>query len=181
MEAILLAHRERYPLMTEEDTVKLVFQGLLGVGHLIRSEADAIGYLHAEMAALEPDGNEPLTEWVGPRWFRLNLRKAKALGLAEAEIARMLLLSAGRNAPAFSRRDVYDLCVRLDGSARMRAAAERLFDETWLPSHSERYRAAYRPAYRVLHAGFLPPGAGLFSASRRAGAVPLRDGSKTGA
>ncbi len=154
-EALRLAlteQRERYPLMTEEDTVKLVFQGLLGVGHLISSEEDARERLHDEMSALEPDADEPLTERLSPAWFRLNLRAAKAKGITEAEIARLLFCSAKYASLPFTRRDVYDLCLALDGSDKMRAAAEKLLDETWLPSHSEQYRNAYRPAYRVLYA-----------------------------
>ncbi len=150
MKRVLQTQRERYPLMNEEDTVKLVFQGMLGAGHLISSQVQALGYLHREMEALSPDAGEPLTEWVGPDWFRLNLRAAKAKGISEADIASMLLASAKRP-PPFSRRDVRDLCIRLDGSPEMIAAAERLLDENFLPSHSARYRAAYCPAYRVLH------------------------------
>ena len=32
----------------------------------------------------------------------------------------------------------------------MRTAAEKVLDEGYLPSHSEKYRDAYHPAYRVL-------------------------------
>ena len=34
---IVQLHRERYPLMEEEDVVKLVYQGQLGGGHHISS------------------------------------------------------------------------------------------------------------------------------------------------
>ena len=154
MMSILQAHRKRYPLMTEEDAVKLVFQGMLGVGHLISSEQDALGRLRAEMSALEPDGDEPLTERVSPQWFRLNLRAAKAHGLTEADIAHMLCESAKKKPLPFTRQNVYNICVRLDGSEAMRAAAGKVLDEAYLPSHSRQYRRAYHPAYRVLHEDF---------------------------
>ena len=150
---ILRAHKERYRQMTEEDAVKLVFQGLLGVGHLLSSEERARARLHDEMEALEADESEPLTEKVGPDWFRLNLRAANASGISESEIASMLVQSAGKPL-IYTRGDVYDFCMRLDASDRMRSAAERVLEEGWLPSHSEQYRAAYRPAYRVLHEDF---------------------------
>ena len=35
-----------------------------------------------------------------------------------------------------------------------KAAAEKVLDENWLPSHSEAYREAYKPAYRVLHTDY---------------------------
>ena len=154
MESIIRAERARRPLMREEDVVKLVFQGMLGVGHLIASEARALERLRAETAELEPDGAEPLTERVSPQWFRLNLRAARARGISEADIARMLCESAKKRPLGFTRRDVYDFCVKLDGSDRMRQAAQRVLDEGWLPSHSAQYREAYHPAYRVLHKDF---------------------------
>ncbi len=58
----LQIQRKRYPLMTEEDVVKFVFQGMLGVGHLISSVDGARSRLAAEMASLEPDESEPLIE-----------------------------------------------------------------------------------------------------------------------
>ena len=154
MKNILRAQRKRYPLMTEEDIVKLVFQGMLGVGHLISSEKAALDRLHQEMCALEPDENEPLTEKVSPQWFRLNLRAAKAKGISEADIAYMLCQSAKKKPLNFTRQNVYNFCVKLDGSDRMKAAAEKVLEEGYLPSHSQQYREAYHPAYRVLHIAF---------------------------
>jgi len=42
--------------------------------------------------------------------------------------------------------------MKLDGIDRekMKAAAEKVLDENWLPSHSDQYRNAYHPAYRVV-------------------------------
>ncbi len=154
MKKILCAQQKRRPLMNEEDVVKLVFQGMLGVGHLIPSEEQALEQLRAEMSGLAPDADEPLTEKVSPQWFRLNLRAAKAKGLAEADIACMFCRSAGREPLAFTRQNVYNFCVKLDGSDRMKAAAEKVLDGSRLPAHSEQYREAYRPAYRVLHFDF---------------------------
>ena len=34
---------------------------------------------------------------------------------------------------------------------KMKTAAEKVLDENWLPSHSEQYRNAYQPAYRVVY------------------------------
>ena len=45
-------------------------------------------------------------------------------------------------------------CVKLDGSDAMKAAAEKVLDESWLPRHSEKYREAYAPAYRVMYKDF---------------------------
>mgnify|MGYP002626003486 FL=1 len=154
MKNLIRVQKKRYPLMNEEDIVKLVFQGMLGVGHLISSQDDALAYLQHEMEPLEPDAEEPLTERVSPEWFRLNLRAAKAKGMTEADIVYWLCQSAKRKPLSFTRQNVYNFCMKLDNSDRMKAAAEKVLDENWLPSHSEQYRNAYHPAYRVLHKDF---------------------------
>ncbi|MBR2822516.1 MAG: hypothetical protein IKE24_02385 [Clostridia bacterium] len=150
MKKQLIVQRQRYPFMTEEDIVKFAFQGMLGVGHLIKSDRDARDRLAAEMESLAASDTEPLVEEISTDWVRLNLRPAKANGMSADDLARYLVRSAERGALSFTRQDVYDFCVQLDDSERMKAAAAKVLDEHWLPSHSEQYRAAYHPAYRVL-------------------------------
>ena len=140
--------------MNEEDVVKFAFQGMLGVGHLINSESDAKDRLAAEMASLESDDSEPLIEKISTDWVRLNLRPAKAKGMSEDELAWYLLRSSEWGPLSFTRRNVYNFCVKLDGSDKMKAAAEKVLDENWLPSHSKQYREAYHPAYRVIYKDF---------------------------
>lgn len=154
MKKQLQAQRKRYPLMNEDDVVKFVFQGMLGVGHLIASVDDAKNRLAAEMASLEPDESEPLIEKISTDWVRLNLRPAKAKGMTEDDIAWYLVRSAEWGLLSFTRQNVYNFCVKLDGSDKMKAAAEKVLDDNRLPSHSEQYREAYRPAYRVLYKDF---------------------------
>lgn len=157
MKRCLIAQKKRYPLMNEEDVVKFAFQGMLGVGHLIRSEEDAAKRLKAEMDDLEPDDEEPYIEKISTEWVRMNLRAAKARGVADADIAYMLCQSAQRKPLSFTRQNVYNFCVKLDGSEKMKQAAVKVLDENWLPSHSQRYREAYHPAYRVLHKDYRKP------------------------
>ena len=52
----LAVQKKRYPQMNEEDIVKFVFQGMLGVGHLISSLSDATERLKAEMDDLGGSG-----------------------------------------------------------------------------------------------------------------------------
>ena len=154
MKKQLQVQRKRYPLMNEEDVVKFAFQGMLGVGHLISSADDAKNRLKAEMASLEPEESEPLIEKISADWVRLNLRPAKAKGMSEDDLAWYLIRSAEWGSLSFTRQNVYNFCVKLDGSDKMKAAAEKVLDDSWLPSHSEQYREAYHPAYRVLYKDF---------------------------
>jgi len=154
MKKQLQVQRKRYPLMNEDDIVKFAFQGMLGVGHLISSIEDAKNRLVAEMASLEPDDSEPLIEKISTDWVRLNLRPAKAKGMTADDIAWYLVRSVEWGSLSFTRQNVYNFCVKLDGSDKMKAAAENVLDNSWLPSHSEQYRETYHPAYRVLYKDF---------------------------
>ena len=149
----LRKHLEAHPQATEEDVVKFVFQAFLGVGHLV-SSADAIQKrLENEMAQNPADDTEPQAEELSSRWVRLNLRPAKARGIAPEELAKRVYRSA-RQPVQYTRQDVVDFCESLDIPAmdreKIKEAAERLLDESFLPSHSDRYRKAYKPAYVVL-------------------------------
>ena len=147
----LALQQELRPEMAEEDVVKFVFQGMLGVGHLVDSPEAARARLEAEYNQVIPDETEPLAERISTAWIRLNLRPAKAKGMAAGEIAARVFQSAQMRPFSFTRRDVYDFCLQVDPGDRMKKAAALILDKTRLPSHSDAYREAYRPAYRVLY------------------------------
>ncbi len=142
----LKEHRTRYPAMETEDAVKLVFQAMLGVGHLLSSREAVEAYVAREMSGIAPDPDEPLYEPLSPAWQRLNLRRAMAEGMTPADVAERMF--APHTGPAFTRRDVYEFCLRL--MPERAESFDRILDESLLPSHSQAYREAYRPAYRVV-------------------------------
>jgi len=156
----LAVQKKRYLQMNEEDIVKFVFQGMLGVGHLISSLPDATERLKAEMdslggsEALDGSEGEPLIEKISTDWVRLNLRPAKVQGMTAEDIAWYLVRSAEWGALPFTRQNVYNFCVKAYNTDAMKAAAEKVLDEKYLPRHSEVYRTVYKPAYRVLYKNF---------------------------
>lgn len=153
MNEILAWHRNRYPLMTEADVVKLFFQGILGCGHLLGSEEDVTTGVTREMQGLSPDASAPLTEDLPGEYVRLYLAPAKAADISPLWIARLMLLSPSANQ---SREDVQRVLASLEdeelGGSRQafKACCDQLRDEHFLPFHSEQYRTAYAPAYRVI-------------------------------
>ncbi len=142
----LAEHRLRYPAAEAEDVVKFVFQAMLGVGHLLSSREAVEAYIAREMQGIAPDPDEPLLEPLSPAWQRLNLRRAMAEGMTPADVAERMF--APQDGPRFMRRDVYEFCLRLLPESA--ASLGWILDETLLPSHSQAYRDAYRPAYRVI-------------------------------
>ena len=154
----LREQRERYPAMEQQDTVKFVFQAMLGVGHLLSSRDRVESYITQEMDPLPADRAEPLWETLSPSWCRLNLRAAKGMGLTPSAIAGLMLSPGG--SMQFTRQDVYDFCAGLTASGDCFItdpdALGSIKDEAWLPSHSAAYREHYRPAYRVIASGWIP-------------------------
>lgn len=162
MNEVLKQHLAAHPAMTAQDAVKLVFQARLGVGHLLRDPSAAMQYLLHELDTMPPQDGEPLYEAIGPDYIRLHLRPAKAMGWQPSWLLQMMLHTAGTQ-PAFSRTHAVNearaaaLHCGLFSEAEVQQAVQPLLDsDTWLPSHSEAYRAAYAPAYRVVSSAFIP-------------------------
>lgn len=149
----LEVHLKKHPQATEEDIVKFVFQGMLGVGHLVNSHQKTLNYIIQEMNSIQADDKEPLIEKLSTFWVRINLRAAKAREMHPTEIEMLTYYSAKYNPVSFTRKNVYNFCMKLDGinKEKMKSIAEKVLDENWLPSHSEQYRNAYNPAYRVVY------------------------------
>lgn len=148
----------RCPAMKEQDIVKFVFQAMLGVGHLLSSRGAVTAYAAREMEPLPAEAGEPLYEMLSPSWCRLNLRAAKARAFTPSVIAG--LMGSAAEPVTFTRQDVLDFCVKLNQTGEFPVigpeALAPVLDDAWLPSHSEAYRAQYRPAYRVIPAEWIP-------------------------
>ena len=166
IEKIILSHAARYPLMRATDYLKLCYQASFGGGHLIADRDSALSYLREERSqtaksAAQPD--ERLLEPVGHGQYRLYLGPASRLGLRDETICQMFVASSNEKAPdpadfesdvgrllTLSRAGAIDLPETdlIQGLERCRAGA-------WAPfRHSEAYRAAYAPAYRIIGARY---------------------------
>lgn len=148
MNTLIDWHRQHYPLMEPQDVVKLVFQAMLGCGHLLGDEEAVAQRIAAEMDTLTPSAAEPLLENLGKDYVRLNLRRAKADGLSPLWIARLMKLSTP--VQSRSRQDVVNAVATLNDPAALTIAQRLINEPDWLPSHTPAYHAAYAPAYRVI-------------------------------
>lgn len=150
-------HLDAHPAMTAQDVVKLVFQAHCGCGHLLADEASVQAYIEREESGLTPDTAEPLTEPLGDGYCRLNLRRAMAESIPPLWIARMMQLSAKPTDSQADRNAAFEaLCtlketeVGISADALLPIAQRLIDDPSWLPGHSEAYRQAHAPAYRVI-------------------------------
>lgn len=157
IEGVLLFHAARYPLMTPQDAVKLLYQHAFGPGHLLSDPLKAMVYLEREHAALPPAAPRP-PEPIGNGLVRVYLN-----GLSLKELAR-LFYDFSETAATFQGDEALltqGICVleRLTTSGKMPFAMDALttfltaYRAAGCPmvSHSPQYRQAYAPAYRVVH------------------------------
>lgn len=133
-----------------QDRVKRLYQRTLGPGHMAPSKDGVLSRLRAELDALSPVSHEePLLEPIGGGLCRLHLRPAKATGLSADTVGAMFRYTAAHFTP--DRRAF---------AASLPGLAQTPGDRAWLaeyhregfPSvhHSDAYRDAYAPAYRIV-------------------------------
>lgn len=155
--SILSAHAARYPHMEPVDAVKLIFQNEFGGGHLVRDERSCLSYLRREYASTPHSSAVPLYEPIGNHVIRVNLAAVMPQDL-EALGQEFLRCAARRRGDADSFREkltvLRHLAARDVFSFRSDALDAYLatYAQAGFPpvSHSQAYRTAYHPAYRVI-------------------------------
>lgn len=155
---VLLAHLERYPRMQLEDCMKLAYQSIFGPGHLIKDEKKARRMLEEELKTCAPN-NDPLYLPIGNGLCRLNLFACREKGLT-ADMIYPLFAHCASTVEGDKRelknciREMKDLIDR-DLLPYDMGLADYFFiryeDKNYpLMHHSDIYRNAYAPAYRVV-------------------------------
>ena len=159
MRDLFAAHFSRYPGMTPQDAVKLAYQSVRGAGHLISDPAAALDRLAAEAEGSAPIPARSLLEEIGNGRSRLYLNSPAFSDYSVQSVG--FLFMEGAAAPSGQEDDLAPLFTLLRDMAH---AGETPFSsqklEAYLTqyqaagcpavSHSESYRAAYSPAYRVM-------------------------------
>ena len=157
------------PEVQAQDAIKFLYQHAFGCGHLLPDEAACAQYIREEMAQTEADASAPAYIPLGNGLCRLNLRSPGVRLLPPERIARLMRGTethfAGSEAVFQDSLQLLRECAaRFGVDAPSQGEAPRLsFTLTqletaladWkqsggLPRHSEAYRSACRPAYRVV-------------------------------
>ena len=162
----LHTHARRYRKMTPCDAVKLAYQSVFGGGHLIPDREAALERLRREYAALPVrcTGGE-LTEEIGGGLVRLHLA-ALDPDVLPLEAVNALFC---RSAEMVHGQEETFVCALEDirrgcaggylpfGTDELEAYLQT-YREQGMPmvSHSEAYREAYHPAYRIIRQEFMP-------------------------
>lgn len=157
LKQILIAHARRYRLMEPVDAVKLIYQNEFGGGHLIRDEAQCIRYLHQEYEAVQKNAAAERCEDIGNGLVRVHL--AALLPEQLQQLGEDFIRSAARHTGSMERflqklellRQVTREGHFSFGPAQLEEYL-RAYAQAGYPmvSHSEAYRRAYQPAYRIV-------------------------------
>ncbi len=166
MRSILLAERAARPSAVARDFLKLLHQSEFGGGHMIADRAKSLEHLRSECAALEEAApSEPFSP-VGDGLLRLDLRAVAPLGLRLETVNGLFVQTANAaRGSAGGLEEKLRLLTEMAGELGLDEGALRLEIDAWRESgfppvgHSEPYRAAHAPAYRLVPAAaemFLP-------------------------
>ena len=155
LETILKTHAKRYARMEPTDAVKLIYQNEFGGGHLIRDAESCMNYLRREYAAVEKTQELP-PESIGNGMVRVHLAGVKEEELEKLgqNFIRSAAIHTGSMEAFLEKLKVLRMvteqgCFSFDISQL--DAYLREYEAAGYPmvSHSEAYRKAYAPAYRV--------------------------------
>lgn len=147
---ILRREKER-PGFQIRDAVKLLYQSEFGGGHLISDPQAAYGRLCREMETCE-SVDEPLVTEIGNGFCRVNLSPARKRFSPETLFRIFRLSARERHGDLESFKEKLKLVYELgfDRTDADRFLSEYVSSSCPMLSHSESYRAANKPAYRVI-------------------------------
>ena len=163
---ILHTHARRYRQMTPCDAVKLAYQSVFGGGHLIPDAGASLERLRKEYEGLlRKDIGGELTEPIGGGFVRLHLSALDPELLPLEAVNAMFCRSAEMTA---GDRERFEACLAeitrgcregyLPFGTEELEAYLAAYRKNGMPavSHSDTYREAYSPAYRIIRQEFVP-------------------------
>jgi len=151
--------------MEPTDAVKLIYQNEFGGGHLIRHEEACLDYLRREYDSVHQEQDISLIEEIGNNMVRVNLAALEAHHVDLMDLGAAFILSATRHSGTpDSFREKLAILTELTQAGCMPFSSSALeqymafYENAGFPavSHSDVYRAAYQPAYRIVDKGCLP-------------------------
>lgn len=187
IEQLVLEHAKNHSEAEITDFVKLLYQSAFGGGHMIANEQAALERLRAELSSLTAAQLEqPVTEPLGGKYCRLNLSACK---MASPKLINRVFVVSAKPVDDVARAEfeaytevLKQACSEHSEMFSFTAGeVERYLVEygaqDYAPvSHSESYRAAYLPAYRVVRtelAQLLPLLAATENRLRKSGSVTV--------
>ncbi len=145
MNTIIKNHTKKYPLMTNQDVVKLIYQNEFGCGHFVKDEKSSLELIKKEFKNRVQTEN--LFEDIGNGYVRFYISALKDDNFDAELINRLFIFSA-------SKKDgtIESLLEKLEPYKNDEYVKDYIKNGCPMVSHSNGYRSAYNPAYRVMKA-----------------------------
>lgn len=159
---ILREHTNRYPLMEPQDYGKLIFQSEFGPEHMIEDEESVRAFLLKEWEEIPLDSSPKSVEDIGGALCRFPLSACDSKEATEL-LVRLFLLTAQDGVNLCRLPDTLE--EKIETSIQFGIHGMEEWAETWMEQgcpaihHSDVYRDAYHPHYRLLkkeYAGYFP-------------------------
>lgn len=158
---ILVKHYSKYPEMKVQDMIKLIYQNEFAGGHLIKNESESMKRLQDEIAEISESGaaGKPLFEDIGNGLVRLYLDPLTEYQTDLKTINRFFVNTSNSvhgSAESFRQKtDVLRKCCEHGvfpfETDEVDSIVSELEEKGYPPiGHSEDYRKAYNPHYRVV-------------------------------
>ena len=148
----LQLHMKTHPALELRDAIKFLYQSCMGNGHLMLDRDAAWNYLVEEWQKTPPSYTVPLTESLGNGLCRLSLASCKEMGLSVHTLFALFLRANRLFSPsqATLRTLLPQLYSLFPYPHQIAEIQQYLQDGMPVISHSQTYRTAYAPAYRLV-------------------------------
>jgi hypothetical protein len=164
--SILTDHVGRRPRLQVQDLYKLIYQAVRGSEHAVHDPTEVRRQLETELRNMAAGPEEPEVEVLSAEGeiVRVNLRPYLAGGGDVDSLAEAFITTAQRYRQEEGRlRRYWEYAERMSRAGTLPLPPEELegfyaaMERAGFPAvhHSDEYRAAYRPAYRVVAWAFL--------------------------
>ena len=155
----LIEQVKNHPSMQPQDVMKLCYQAVYGADHLL-DDLDAAEAFFTDEFSITEQSNDSIAEWISPLFGRVNFGAWKSEHLPSEWLFRMFIMTAKKRNSSDT-----DFIMALDEVQRLTEKSVFPFSldawEAFLADynsessphpvhHSEQYREAEHPAYRVI-------------------------------
>lgn len=147
---ILMTQLSRYPLMTEEDCAKLIYQSEYGPGHMLPSREEAASSILAELADMPEKVSPSCPERISDVLCRFPLSSVKDSIDAELLAGLMKLSTGSCKAVPWGVSEKLSLVRELPEFKSSAWLEEWERDGFPAVHHSRAFSEAYAPAYRLI-------------------------------
>ena len=163
LEQVLRRHAQKYPLMEPVDAVKLIYQNVFGGGHLIRDPEASRNALRREYENTPQQPQGVLLESIGNGMVRVMLNAVDSSDYSIAWVGDAFIRSSQEHTGSLNGLLLkLDILRKVAASGAFRFTLEELdayldaYRQAGYPmvSHSNQYREAYHPAYRIALANY---------------------------